>query len=170
MDAGSVFGAVLNELERFRAKYTVCPTTGCWNWTASCTSNGYGQFHINSGAKRNVGAHRWAYETLVGCVPDGLQLDHLCRNRRCVNPAHLEPVTPQVNTLRGATLPARNARKTHCPQGHMYGAPGPDNRRRCPECNKAKSLARYYARHRTPEKLASRAQQARSRWEGRNAS
>lgn len=72
-------------------------TDGCWLWTSTVVWNGYGQFRINN---RRVYAHRFAYEQVVGPVPDGL--DHLCRNRRCVNPAHLEPVTRQENLRRGA--------------------------------------------------------------------
>ncbi|MBO0884191.1 MAG: HNH endonuclease [Mycobacterium sp.] len=66
------------------------------------------------------GAHVFAYELLVGPIPTGMQLDHLCRNRSCVNPDHLEPVSQRVNLLRGATQPAFNTAKTHCPQGHPY--------------------------------------------------
>ena len=64
--------------------------------------------------------HRVAYEAAVGPIPEGLQLDHLCRNTLCTNPAHLEPVTCRENLLRGNTLQAANAAKTHCPYGHPY--------------------------------------------------
>lgn len=90
----------------------------CWIWTAGCSTGGYGQFRAENNHKTL--AHRWAYEHICGPVPAGLQLDHLCRIRRCVNPAHLEPVTQRENLLRGATLPARNARKTHCIHGHPF--------------------------------------------------
>lgn len=95
----------------------------CWEWLAARASIsvggvGYGRFDAGEGRSRQ--AHRYAYETLVGPIPEGLQLDHLCRNTLCVNPSHLEPVTPRVNYRRGFGVSGRNARKTHCPQGHAY--------------------------------------------------
>jgi hypothetical protein len=74
------------------------PDTECWEWTAARKNGGYGSFAIGRG---NVYAHRFAYEMLVGPIPGGLELDHLCRNRGCANPDHLEPVTRQINVLRG---------------------------------------------------------------------
>lgn len=90
---------------------------GCWLWTASLYGEGYGQFMVD---RRAILTHRFAYLELAGPIPAGLVLDHLCRVRRCCNPAHLEPVTNRVNVLRGETVPADNAQKTHCPQGHPY--------------------------------------------------
>lgn len=72
--------------------------TGCWIWLGELNRNGYGRVCVKG--KRPV-AHRHVYETLVGPIPEGLLLDHLCRVRCCVNPSHLEPVTPKENTLRG---------------------------------------------------------------------
>ncbi|MEU8186009.1 HNH endonuclease signature motif containing protein [Micromonospora carbonacea] len=89
----------------------------CWIWTGSKNHAGYGSFSI--GRARRVGAHRWAYENLVGAVPAGLDLDHLCRVRACVNPAHLEPVTRRENLRRGVRT-EHMAMRTHCPQGHPY--------------------------------------------------
>ncbi len=90
---------------------------GCWEWTAYKSPEGYGRSRL--GKKRL--AHRIAYELLVGPVPEGLQLDHLCRNRSCVNPAHLEPVTSRENTARGITLAAAQSALTHCVRGHGFG-------------------------------------------------
>lgn len=87
----------------------------CWVWLAGKDTSGYGCFKLG----RTRAAHRLAYEALVGPVPSGMQLDHLCRVRHCVNPAHLEVVTPRENTKRGEV--GSNMRvKTHCPQGHEY--------------------------------------------------
>ena len=80
--------------------YIVDPDTGCWNWSRAMNRGGYGKIRSN---KRDMPAHRWVYEQLIGPIPEGLTLDHLCRNRRCVNPAHLEPVTIRENTRRGAS-------------------------------------------------------------------
>jgi hypothetical protein len=89
----------------------------CWRWIGELTEDGYGRF-----LARGVhgAAHRWAYEHFIEPIPDGLVIDHLCRNHGCVNPAHLEPVTQAENLRRGDTFQAANAAKTHCPQGHPY--------------------------------------------------
>ena len=102
--------------ERFDAKWFRHPITGCWIWTASTTA-GYGRIDVN---RKFLYAHRVAYERFVGPIPAGLQLDHLCRVRRCVNPSHLEPVTSRENTLRGNGVAARASAATHCPHGHPY--------------------------------------------------
>lgn len=102
--------------ERFWAK--VLKTATCWLWQAHIMTNGYGLFSPTH--ERPVLAHRFAYQEMKGSIPDGLQLDHLCRNRACVNPAHLEAVSARVNVLRGEGRCAVNAAKTHCPHGHPY--------------------------------------------------
>lgn len=105
--------------ERFWPKVRMTHT--CWIWTAGLR-NGYGHMTIGRREDGTDYAHRIAYRLMVGPIPDGLQLDHLCRDTRCVNPEHLEPVTQQENLLRGETIAARNARVTHCPRGHEYTA------------------------------------------------
>lgn len=102
--------------DRFWAK--VDKTEACWNWTACLDPQGYGRYNHNRKTKLS---HRLAYEEIVGPIPDGLHLDHLCKNRRCLNPEHLEPVTPQENLRRSSVLEAKAA-ITHCPHGHEYTA------------------------------------------------
>jgi hypothetical protein len=92
--------------------------TPCWIFRKKPTNRGYAQFMMPDGSQ--PGAHRAFYEHYVGPIPVGLTIDHLCRVRRCVNPDHLEPVTRGENVLRGDTITAANARKTHCPRGHEY--------------------------------------------------
>lgn len=107
--------------ERFWAKVRRSDNLfDCWIWTAAL-ANGYGKFAPGSGHRpRLVVAHVYAYELLVGPVPEGLELDHLCRNPACVNPTHMEPVTHRENCLRGESPAARHARKTHCKRGHEF--------------------------------------------------
>lgn len=95
----------------------VTNSAGCWVWQGQQNSYGYGLLKV-SGRRRM--AHRVAYELRVGPIPDGLYIDHLCRNRTCINPEHLEPVTNGENVKRGEGTHARNSRKTHCKQGHPF--------------------------------------------------
>lgn len=128
------------------------PTLGvCWQWLGKPHRSGYGR---HTGADGVVYAHRFAYMLLVGPIPDGLQLDHLCRNTLCVRPDHLEAVTQMTNLHRGVGPAARNHAKTHCRNGHplegnnvhVYrvkktGTMG----RRCRGCS-AETARRYRAR------------------------
>ena len=114
----------------------VVADTGCWVYVASPRPDGYAQIGID---RKRVYVHRLAWELLRGPIPAGMELDHLCRNRLCVNPNHLEPVTHRENTLRGETLARANAAKTVCPQGHEYALVGylDQGRRRCRICRRA---------------------------------
>ena len=129
--------------ERFFA--ATIPSGDCWEFQR-LDHAGYGRFWING---RSVRAHRWCFEFMVGEIPPGLFLDHLCRNRSCVNPDHLEPVTPRINTLRGETVPAANLWKTHCWRGHPLSGDNlrrdPRGRRRCRACHRINAAA-YRAR------------------------
>jgi hypothetical protein len=99
----------MNLSARFWSKVEMVTESGCWIWMGGLDRNGY-----------TYGKHRKAYAALRGEFDRSLDLDHLCRVRCCVNPWHLEPVTHRVNTLRGQTVAARHAAKTHCPNGHAY--------------------------------------------------
>ena len=138
------------DVERFTPKITVL-VNGCWAWTAKKTPNGYGQFTVGYRAESTqklVYAHRWVYEQVYGSIPLDYEIDHLCRNRLCVNPYHLEAVTHSVNVLRG-DMPKIRRNRTHCPHGHpyidgnIYWTKNGD--RTCATCVKRRSLARYYA-------------------------
>jgi hypothetical protein len=99
-------------MDRIRSKVVIADN-GCWLWTGAVQSRGYGSIGLHG---RSLLVHRLAYEQAHGPVPFGMQVDHLCRVKRCCNPAHLEAVTPKVNLARAA------AAVTHCPQGHAYDA------------------------------------------------
>jgi hypothetical protein len=105
-------------LERFENLYIPEPNSGCWIWVGGLNGDdkdgGYGRMRVG---KIKVGAHRWAYENFVGSVPDGFELDHLCRVRCCVNPAHLEIVTSKQNQDRS---PISCTGRTHCLRGHEF--------------------------------------------------
>ena len=116
--------------DRFWAK--VEPAGFCWNWVGTVNDQGYGRFYITSGmtGRRTIAAHRFAYEDLVGPIPDGMLLDHLCRNRACVNPDHVEPVTSRENTVRGLVSALHEYR---CRRGHTTQR-RPDGRFDCRKC------------------------------------
>jgi len=119
---------IMNILERFFNK--VEKTETCWIWMASKDKDGYGKFSIN---KKSIRSHRFAYELLIGKIPEGMYIDHLCRVRHCVNPIHLEPVTNKENIFRGETG-SLNAKKTTCPKGHNYSGKNKRGRRICNIC------------------------------------
>jgi len=133
------------------------PSLGpCWIWTAAKNPTGYGVLYMYS--RQATGkpfstheyAHRFAYEIGKGPIPVGLELDHLCRVRECVNWNHLEPVTHQINALRGLTVVALNAAKTECAQGHPFDLfntfNSPNGQRFCRTCQREAKL-RWRARH-----------------------
>ena len=119
----------------------------CWLWAGGIHANGYG-YWWDAENKKLLTAHRVVYEALVGNIPKGITLDHLCQNTNCVNPAHLEPVTLKENILRGRGLAARNARKLFCNKGHKLSGENLKieyGRRRCRECKRAQ-FRKYYWR------------------------
>ena len=126
--------------------YTRVSPGGCWEWTGCLFTAGYGAILVG-GKKRS--AHRISYELRVGPIPEDKELDHLCRNRACINPAHLEPVTRRENVRRGVSCIAAHMHKTHCKNGHEFT---PDNtykknriHRSCRKCVLA-AQARYQQR------------------------
>lgn len=127
--------------ERFWSKTII--TESCWLWIGTKRTDGYGRFWTPGG---DCYAHRFSYELVHGTIPEGLTLDHLCRNHSCVNPAHLDPVTPRENVLRGDGPGGRNARKTHCIHGHAYTPENthwrPGGGRECRTCKNARNKAR----------------------------
>ena len=123
---------------RFQEK-AVLKEDGCWEWQSIQNHNGYGRFYYFG--RKTMAAHKWAYLNWIGEYEDGLVLDHLCRNRGCVNPLHLEPVTAKENTNRGVRA---NSLKTHCKKGHEFTEKNTyksGGHRACRTCQ----LDRYYA-------------------------
>lgn len=151
--------SVLSQIDRLPARFVsklAVQEDGCWLWAGRKSKNGYGRFYIGTSRldQRYASAHRWAYEALVGPIPDGLDLDHLCRNRACCNPAHLEPVTRIENIRRGigpALLGLVNGSKSECVNGHEFTKANTRIRtgggRTCRQCERDRRAAR------TPEQI-----------------
>ena len=139
-------------IERLMDNISPEPNSGCWLWMAQLSDKGYGAIKVNGRPRR---AHRICYEEIVGPIPDGLHLDHLCRVRCCVNPRHLEPVTLQENLARGLdnsrsreTYRTNMAARTHCLRGHEYNSKNTtayNGKRQCRVC--ANSLRRNNSLH-----------------------
>ena len=132
--------------EKLAAGWVLDPVTGCHVWTKSRTAAGYGQ---TSHKNRKLYAHRVAYVLAKGEIPKGIQIDHLCRNRACCNPNHLEAVVQAVNILRGEGFSAKKARQTHCVNGHELAGANlyqrkdrPGASRDCKRCMYDRNLAR----------------------------
>jgi hypothetical protein len=130
--------------DRFLTKIEVWHPASCWVYTHGRNQGGYGLVSIRKpdGRPTTIAAHKYAYLALIGPVPEGIELDHLCRNPPCVNPDHLEPVTLQENMRRRWTV-----QKTFCKNDHpltpdnVYRAPGPNSRRSCLTCRREHSAA-----------------------------
>ena len=141
----SIPNLTTEQQDRFWSKVEVHQPAGCWEWTSGINDAGYGiaRFGASSNQFR---AHRVAYELLVGEITDGYQLDHLCRNRSCVNPDHLDPVPQRENLRRGFGQVGLRARLTHCKHGHEFT---PENTgiqsngcRKCKACDRERSRRR----------------------------
>lgn len=132
--------------------------SGCWLWTAARGRKGYARFGVN---RKIYQAYRWSYEHFIGPIQEGLQLDHFCRAHHCVNPNHLEPVTCKENLLRGDTIQAHNAQKTHCVNGHPFDEKNTlhckINGRVCRKCRRIRRLKKKASQDQTGQLEVNRA-------------
>ncbi len=149
-------------IDRFMDKIMPEPMSGCWLWIGARVGKNYGAFSFNG---RHGYAHRFSYITFVGAIPDGYEIDHLCKNTCCSNPKHLEAVTHSVNLARSTILEGAKryyASITHCPQGHPYSLENTSifyGKRHCKECRKVHTL-KYDMSNREKRMLAARAYRA----------
>ena len=128
-----------SHMRTFWAKVDVADSTGCWEWTGKKNHKGYGYIYLEGGLKR---APRFAYEAFVGPIPDGLHIDHLCRNRACVRPDHPEPVTSGENP--------RRAMRSHCVNGHPFNEENTwmhKGKRYCRECRRRRNREQQRKKH-----------------------
>lgn len=141
------------QIQRFTKFIQLDIISGCWNWVGAKDKDGYGIFSIEGKGKR---AHRVSYEHWNGTLSNSLTIDHLCRNTSCVNPEHLQQVTIRINLLRGNTFQAKNAAKTHCPQGHPYAGDNlylkSDGARLCLICKRESDRKIYYRKREAESK------------------
>lgn len=134
-----------SDLKRFWSKVEITPE--CWNWKGACSKNGYGQFYL---AGKHALAHRSSFEIRGEYLPSDMVVDHICKNKKCVNPIHLRIVTKQINTIENSeSLPALNAAKDRCKNGHLFEEGniywhGPKkDKRECLICKKEKRKLRW---------------------------
>lgn len=159
----------LPEVGAFWRKVAQFNSDDCWPWTARIEWDGYGRFGVIRGVRGspiNMRAHRVAYALVIGPIPPGAKLDHVCHNadaacpggpscqhRRCCNPGHLEPVTSRVNVLRGRGVTAINAARTECVDGHPFSVENtymtPNGRRMCKQCQRRREAEQYARRKAT---------------------
>ena len=125
--------------ERFWRKANRGLPSECWRWKGHKTPTGYGRYV-------GEGAHRVAYRLLLGPIPVGMTIDHLCRVRDCVNPAHMELVSLRVNVLRGIGPPAQNAKRSHCKRGHSFDAANTYLYRGSRACRSCRRLRKIHSR------------------------
>ncbi len=145
----------IEELPELLRSRIVVEDSGCWRWTGHISSTGYGRIVIS---RKKLIVHRIVYETLVGAIVSGLECDHLCRNRWCCNPMHIEPVTKKENILRGMSPTAVWARTERCPKcGEQMERFGEG--RSCGRCRRQRAASRYRERYATDDKYREIAKQ-----------